>query len=482
MDMNLIQGTNNDDSLSGGTEGASILVGKSGDDAMVAGSSGGVMIGDGHGSGSVNPSNIKISESVTAHVSFDGSQAGYKNTVGMYTYDAAGNITSVKVLYTNVSWEGAEVGSGSADIALKAGERVGFFVAPNAYNHNTDILTLADGKFALVDATTGGAANVNAGHEMQLAFVGADGSQTVLHTQFGTSIFTTNTATNGDSYEHAHVQVSSAGSLSIQFEDLWNGGDQNFGDANFSLDIGEVNVALMPRGTEPTKAGTYNDTMTGGDGNDTIYGMAGDDTMSGGLGDNVMNGGSGNDTFVAAGGNDDITGGKGFDTLDYSQATQGVRVDLEAHAAEGFGSGSVAGVEALVGSAFDDSLTGDKADNLLEGGAGNDLLRGGRGNDTLVGGEGSDTFQFLKKDVLDKTGAAMGVDHVQDFGAGDILDLTDLLKSVKGEHAKLLSRVDTDAGTEVYAKIGGDFHAVAVLDNVHGMTVGDMMQAGMLLA
>ena len=53
---------------------------------------------------------------------------------------------------------------------------------------------------------------------------------------------------------------------------------------------------------------------------------------------------------------------------------------------------TLVGIEALIGSAYNDSLTGDSAANTLTGGAGNDLLSGAAGNDSLYGGDGNDTL------------------------------------------------------------------------------------------
>ncbi|GHD72423.1 VCBS domain-containing protein [Vogesella fluminis] len=98
--------------------------------------------------------------------------------------------------------------------------------------------------------------------------------------------------------------------------------------------------------------------------------------------------------------------------------------------------------DVLFGDGGDDTLTGDtgtgaeKADQLF-GGAGNDklfgngdsdMLRGGSGNDELTGGTGSDTFVWSLADIA----GGPYTDTVKDWGAGDKLDLLDLLQ---GEHA-----------------------------------------------
>ncbi|MGC6412497.1 MAG: calcium-binding protein, partial [Candidatus Puniceispirillaceae bacterium] len=52
----------------------------------------------------------------------------------------------------------------------------------------------------------------------------------------------------------------------------------------------------------------------------------------------------------------------------------------------------LAGIENLIGSAFNDTLTGTDLANLIEGRNGNDMINGGKGNDDLRGGGGNDTL------------------------------------------------------------------------------------------
>ena len=460
-----------------------VLVGGTGNDTLVAGNSGDLLVGNDAKSGDVDLTKMKIAQDVTAHVTFDGSGAGYHNAVGMYTYDNSGNVTGVKMIYGNVSGQGVGSGIANTDIAMKAGDHFGFFVASNAYYQNGNS-ELADGSalggsFKLVDATNGGAANVGAGHEMKLVFVAADGTQTDVKTQYGTSLFTTNTADNVDGFQHSHVSVDPlTGKLSVAFEDLLNGGDKNFHDANFSINIGATNaVQLAHTGVSGHSTAQNNDMLTGGTGNDTLIGMAGDDTLNGGLGNNNLYGGSGNDHFIAGGGNDLVVGGSGFDTIDFSNATAGVNVDLSKHTATGFGTDTIKGVEAVIGSAFNDVMKGDKGNNSLSGGDGNDVLRGYTGNDTLTGGAGNDTFQWLKSDL-----AGGGKDEVVDFGNGkDVLDLHNLFNGVKGSHAGLVTFVDGKTSTELWATVGGHQVDVATLDGVHHLTVTDLLHTSQIL-
>ncbi|MEQ1860137.1 MAG: DUF4394 domain-containing protein [Chthoniobacteraceae bacterium] len=166
------------------------------------------------------------------------------------------------------------------------------------------------------------------------------------------------------------------------------GDDQLFGEA----------------GNDRLEGGAGDDLLDGGDGNDTINGSDGNDIVIGGLGLDVLNGGTGTDTLretrdanftltntaltIGAEGTETltsferveitggaganlfnvgaftgqlkITGGDGSDTLDFSAATLGVSIDLDAAGSTQFLNASgVAltlgdGMENFTGSAFND--------------------------------------------------------------------------------------------------------------------------------
>ncbi|AVX03475.1 iron-regulated protein FrpA [Maritalea myrionectae] len=133
--------------------------------------------------------------------------------------------------------------------------------------------------------------------------------------------------------------------------------------------------------------------LEGLEGNDRLEGRDGDDQLDGGLGDDWLIGGQGADTLF---------GGDGVDTSDYSSSGEAVQISLlNGMAQGGHAEGDqLAGIENLVGSAFDDELEGDASANRLIGGRGNDLLFGGAGDDTLIGGRGAD--QMFGGDGIDR--------------------------------------------------------------------------------
>jgi Ca2+-binding RTX toxin-like protein len=128
---------------------------------------------------------------------------------------------------------------------------------------------------------------------------------------------------------------------------------------------------------------------------ENLAGSAFADFLTGDRFANVLQGNGGDDRFIGGGGGDHLIGGNGFDTAEYSDSLTGVTVNL----ATGEASGGTAqddrldGIEAVVGSLFDDFLIGDELNNGLFGAAGDDNLNGGEGHDRVIGGSGNDNVK-----------------------------------------------------------------------------------------
>ncbi|TDF77600.1 retention module-containing protein [Pseudomonas sp. H9] len=180
-------------------------------------------------------------------------------------------------------------------------------------------------------------------------------------------------------------------------------------------------------------AGNTATTLNGGDGNDVLVGGSGNDTL---------HGGNGNDLLIGGLGNDLLDGGAGIDTASYASASSAVTVNLNLAGGQntlGAGTDTLASIENLIGSDYNDSLTGNSGANLLIGGKGNDtllggggddVLIGGPGNNTLTGGSGADTFLWQQGNT--------GHDVVTDFTPGtDRLDLSQLLQGENPTSASL---------------------------------------------
>jgi Ca2+-binding RTX toxin-like protein len=180
--------------------------------------------------------------------------------------------------------------------------------------------------------------------------------------------------------------------------------------------------------TDCTIVGTSgNDVLIGTFADDVICGEGGNDTLEGQGGDDVLFGGSGDDLLLGGQGADAMTGNDGTDTIGYSNAHQGVDVNLgtgEASGGDATGDTWV-GAENLQGSPFDDTLSGDGGPNTVSGLAGDDDLSGGGGADMLDGGPDTDVADYRTSP------AAVTVDLSLDAtGGGDAQG--DTITSIEG--------------------------------------------------
>lgn len=133
----------------------------------------------------------------------------------------------------------------------------------------------------------------------------------------------------------------------------------------------------------------HGDTLTG---IENVHGTSWDDWLYGSSGTNKLYGEDGNDRLSGGAGADLLDGGLGEDTADYTGNFGAVWIDLAAGTGQwNWAHGdTLAGIENVVGTSYDDWLYGSSADNGLSGGAGDDRFIGGAGNDHIDGGAGSD--------------------------------------------------------------------------------------------
>ena len=176
-------------------------------------------------------------------------------------------------------------------------------------------------------------------------------------------------------------------------------------------------------GTQPsTYTATYRAescTITGTSGDDVLQGTPGDDVICGGLGrdtikglggNDVLKGEDGGDALFGGEGNDALDGGAGFgDTADFAESPAAVTASLVSNTATGEGSDTLANVENLAGSNFNDTLTGSDGNSFLSGKGGADSINGSGGADRLYGDGGSDTVRggAGNDSVIGSTGSDM---------------------------------------------------------------------------
>ncbi|MCG9661591.1 tandem-95 repeat protein [Vibrio mediterranei] len=187
-------------------------------------------------------------ETTDITVTFEGEGAGFQNTAGYYTVDEDGNITDVNIGFENASQVGSGgdliPGQSSITFEVEEGESFNLFVIPNGFNRN-DFDSMQDGTFMFRDAD-GNPATIDS-VDPQLVHIDPDGNETVIQSQFGDSVFHggTNTNLNQDGIEHTRTTLNDDGEIVYGIEDLYGGGDRDYDDFTFTVDVGETNSQIL---------------------------------------------------------------------------------------------------------------------------------------------------------------------------------------------------------------------------------------------
>ncbi|MBL1419063.1 MAG: DUF4114 domain-containing protein, partial [Alphaproteobacteria bacterium] len=337
----VIHGTSMSDVISGGG-GDDTIYGQSGNDEIWGGSGDDLLYGHAgndviYGSGGANyvqPTTIMIKNNYPVRVIFEGETAGYRNSFGYYKVSDEGALYDVNIIWENASLQnsGGDLIAGQSDqyLNVTAGDQIGFFIVSNGFSYN-DYASLETGSYEYRDAE-GNAANISSTNP-DLFHVADDGTitQIMVHT-YHTAGYGDNVSLNPDGILHTTgVLKTDMGTLTLGFEDLYNGGDMDFDDSVFTIDIGTENATILNahyqeqnetddqdtnNGDVPPLTPTdENDVLFGGSGADELWGKAGDDYLDGGSGTDEMHGGSGNDTMHGGSASDLIYGNSGDDTI-----------------------------------------------------------------------------------------------------------------------------------------------------------------------
>ncbi len=308
--MALIFGTDNDDTLSGGS-GDDEISGGAGDDTMTGGAGADTFIYT-PDDGNDTITDFSISEDIISLQRLPGVLGFNSLTITQDGDDAVidlsdnggGNIRLNNVKVEDLSADNFQffISGGSEDETIQGGKHDDFLSGEAGDD------TISGG--AGDDYLFGGAGDdtLSGGDDADtFVFMGGHGTDTV--TDFSTSediiqldalrgITGFDSLTITQDGDDAVIDLSDNGGGSIRLEDVNKD------------DLSADNFQFTMSGTAD------NDTMEGGGNEDYILGFGGDDTLSGGGGNDHIEGGSGDDTIYGGAGLDSIFGGAGEDTLE----------------------------------------------------------------------------------------------------------------------------------------------------------------------
>jgi serralysin len=436
-------GTGKDDVIKGdvgndvllGKAGSDELWGGLGDDTIDGGAGDDRLFGD--GSAVIGKTTlITMQENHPVKVAFNYEEAGYRNSFGVYKVDAAtGKITDVEIIWKNASLAGSGgdlvANFSHATVPAKAGDQIGFFIVADGFSlNNWAKLNGGHFEFRNADGTTASLGS----KAPQLWHVAGNGTATqVKQNIYHTAAYDKTQGMNADGQLHTvGLLQSDQGTMKIGFEDLFGGGDKDYDDTVFTIDVGPSTAKVLNAHFTQTSdtiattdvahwsklnPTTVNDKIMGRGGADQIDGMEGNDLLAGGgvgkewvlqngqwvykglavnkglspaiadASDDTLTGGTGNDVLLGGKGHDLMSGGDGNDTLNGGE-----------------------GNDVMAGGAGKDLLNGDAGDDVMLGDAGDDILNGGDGQDALSGGEGADSLRAGTGD--DKLGGDEGNDEL----------------------------------------------------------------------
>jgi len=369
-----------------------------------------------------------------------GGAVDFDSSTGGNVLTNLGTISSGFFYGVNVSGSGNQVDNAAGATIISTGYRaLGLFGSGNQLNNAGSIVTQDSAELALAAGAdlslnnsgtiTGGGAGVSLGTGGEIVNSGRIDGQAAAIVAGGALVLSNDSTgrIRGDiglQIDQGNNRITNDGAITGmngaaitinnttggQTEDIQNHGviERIGGSGNAIVVAGSGAVALVNTGTVAgtialgsgndsvdTQLGRVEGTIFTGDGNDTLLGSdSSGDRLSGGDGDDLLEGNAGNDILFGGAGADELNGGTGTDTVSYTNAGNGVSVDLSAPTSNtGDATGdSYASVENLTGSNFEDTLSGDNLANRLIGGDGHDSLSGRLGDDRLDGGTGADTL------------------------------------------------------------------------------------------
>jgi Ca2+-binding RTX toxin-like protein len=427
-----IQGSTNDDILTGVAATRNVIYGDAGNDIITGGNFDDLLNGEaGHDIINAGAGNDTLYGGGGSDQLFGG--AGTDILYGGTGGDLLDGGTGDDIMAGGVGNDTYIVDNINDVITEIAGEGIDTIYASIDYTLPANVENLIFTGNANITAVGNAAANVIDGNAGNNTLDGGLGADTLAGGAGNDTYVVDNT---GDVVSEAAgqgidtVQASVSYTLSANVENLTLTGTSASDGTGNDLN----NVVSGNSAANILSGGAGNDSLSGNEGNDTLFGGDGNDSVNGGGGRDVLSGDAGNDTLYGGGADDRLAGGDGSDRI-----------------------------------------YGDGGNDTISGGAGNDILRGGQQNG--LGADGADTFAWQRGDVVTANATSAGFDHIADFGANDRLDFTGVFNDTHPSDLSALVHVtDTANGTVVSADVGGGhFLDIVVLDNVHQVTLDDLV-------
>jgi len=388
--------------------GDDTLTGGAGNDTLIGSKGADVINGEGFDSADLPAQLLRSADGTYDVTGLDqvvisvqnlGGRAGFDNTFGFYLADADGNPVSGEIIFEDVSkCRHDELRTIELDADdLNGAAAIGFFLIPDGDDHNR---RLDDGDpVSFQQDRNGNWQAVSGGRVLDSAF-GKD------------TVFFSNAALNPDGVDH---EVDNGLPGNSAWEDLLGGGDNDFDDATFQIDLFD---GPQPDFSDYIRAGKGDDIVNGNLGDDDIDGDSGDDIITGGAGDDEIDGGSGTDTAIFSGSILDYTISRGRGDRIIVSGPDGTdelrRVEILVF--DDFVLNIDNDTEIITGGDGDDSLTGSDSDDAIFGGGGDDTISAGAGNDLVDGDDGDDVIDA--GDGNDAVSGGAGDDSISG-GAGE---------------------------------------------------------------
>jgi Ca2+-binding RTX toxin-like protein len=223
---------------------------------------------------------------------------------------------------------------------------------------------------------------------------------------------------------------------------------------------------------EQITTGAGNDSLTGSSANNLLVAGNGSDTLDGVAGNDTLDGGTGNDSYQFSDNwdVDTILDASGTDTVDLSDVTSNLTVDLDSTGVKVTDSTNTIDwdgriIENLIAGTGADSITGSNTNNWLNGHAGSDTIYGEEGNDTLIGGSGNDGLDGGEDDDTYQFSGNWGTDVITDDASGtDLVDLSSVTASLT---------IDLDNTVQITDGINTVSWTGALIENAAGGTGND---------